>query len=432
MRSGGTWEGYERGSSGYKRILLALLCAGVATFAQLYSVQGVLPIMAEDLHVDAAQASLGVSTATLGLAVAVIPWSLASDRFGRRRTMVAAVMAATVLGVAMSLMPTFELLIATRFVEGMALGGIPSVAMAYLAEEVNPLHTAIAGGSYISGTTLGGLIGRIVAAPVADFFGWRAGTLAVAVLAATAAVVFIVLAPRQHGFTPQAVRFTGPEGLAHRLGVNLRDPGLVTLYLQGFLLMGGFVAVYNYLGFHLGEDPYDVPQSLVSLLFLSYLSGTWSSAQAGRIAVRVGKRAVLLGSSLVMLAGLLVTLIPWLPAIVVGLLIFTAGFFAAHSIANGWVPVRATVGRAQASSLYTLFYYGGSSVFGYVVGFAFTSAGWNGAVALIGGLVVAAMVPALVFLPRAQREPPTPGEAAASSAPARRGTARPGGTGRGA
>lgn len=404
MQPGGTWEGYERGSSGYKKVLIALLCAGVATFAQLYSVQGVLPIMAEDLQIDAAQASLGVSAATFGLAIAVIPWSVLSDRYGRRRIMVVAVVSATVLGVAMSLMPTFELLVGVRFVEGMALGGVPSVAMAYLAEEVNPRHAALAAGSYISGTTLGGLSGRLVAAPVADFFGWRVGTQAVAIMAAAAAVAFILLLPRQHGFTPQAVKLWGAGGLHHRLLINLKDPALVTLYLQGFLLMGGFVAVYNFIGFHLGDEPFNVPQSVVSVLFLSYLSGTWSSAQAGRVAVRFGRRTVLLVSSGIMLGGLLITLIPWLPAVVAGLLIFTAGFFAAHSVANGWVPARATVGRAQASSLYTLFYYGGSSVLGYMAGLFLTGYGWNGAVVFIGLLVVTAMVLSLIFL----RRPATP------------------------
>lgn len=404
MQSAGTWEGYERGSSGYKRILIALLCAGIATFAQLYSVQGVLPIMARDLQIDAAQASLAVSAATLGLAVAVIPWSLMSDRFGRRRTMIIAVIAATILGVAMSLMPSFELLVGMRFLEGMALGGIPSVAMAYLAEEVNPVHAAIAAGSYISGTTLGGLSGRIVAAPVADFFGWRAGTLVVALYAAMAAITFIVLAPRQKGFTPQVVRLSGPGGVHERLLVNLKDAGLVALYMQGFLLMGGFVAVYNFIGFHLGDEPFNVPQSIVSVLFLSYLTGTWSSAQAGRIAARFGRRQVLITSSLIMLGGLLMMLIPWLPAVVAGLLIFTAGFFGAHSVANGWVPARATVGRAQASSLYTLFYYGGSSVFGFVAGLFLTRFGWSGAVAFIAALIVLAIALTVAFL----RRPVTP------------------------
>ena len=67
MAEPGAWTGYDRGSPGYRRVLLALLCAGVATFAQLYSVQGVLPLMAADLGIDAAEASLGVSAATFGL-----------------------------------------------------------------------------------------------------------------------------------------------------------------------------------------------------------------------------------------------------------------------------------------------------------------------------------------------------------------------------
>lgn len=394
----GPWSGYECGSAGYRRILLALLCAGMVTFAQLYSVQGVLPLLARDLRVDAAHASLSVSAATLGLAVAVIPWSLVSDRWRRRRALAAAVVAATVLGAAMTFIPSFEWLVAVRLVEGMALGGVPSVAMAYLAEEVHPEHVAAAGGMYISGTTVGGLCGRIVAAPVGDLLGWRVGVQAVTVLAALAAVGFLVLAPGQRGFTPVTVRLTGRGGLFERLLVNLRDPGLVALYLQGFLLMGGFVAVYNYVGFHVGEEPFDVPQSVVSLVFLAYLSGTWSSARAGRLTARVGRAPVLLGSALIMLGGLLLTLVPWLPTIVVGLLVFTAGFFAAHSVANGWVPVRATEGRAQASSWYTLFYYGGSSALGYAAGLFFTAAGWTAAVWFVAGLTLLAMLLALVFL----------------------------------
>ena len=125
----GGWTGHDRGTRGYRRVLLALLCAGVATFAQLYSVQGVLPLMAAELGVDAARAALGVSAATLGLAVGVLPWSAVSDRWGRLRTMVVAVAAATALGLAMPLAPTFEAVVGLRFAEGAALGGIPAVAM---------------------------------------------------------------------------------------------------------------------------------------------------------------------------------------------------------------------------------------------------------------------------------------------------------------
>lgn len=395
------WVGYDRGSAGYRRVLLALLCAGVATFAQLYSVQGVLPLMARDLGLDAAQASLGVSAATAGLALAVLPWSVVSDRWGRLRTMVVAVAVATVLGLVMPLAPNLGAVVVLRFAEGAALGGIPAVAMAYLAEEVGRRHAAVAAGTYVAGTSLGGLAGRIVAAPVGDALGWRAGTLTVSVLAAAAAVAFVLLAPRQRGFTPQTVRLTGPGGLVGRLRANLADPGLLVLYLQGFLLMGGFVAIYNYLGFHLGQEPFGVSQTVVSLLFLAYLSGTWSSGTAGRIAAARGRRTVLAASGLLMLAGLLLTLVPSIPVIVGGLLVFTAGFFAAHAVASGWVPVRSRMGKAQASSLYTLFYYAGSSVLGTAGGVFFTRTGWAGTVGFVAGLVVVAVLLVVLVL----REP---------------------------
>jgi predicted MFS family arabinose efflux permease len=173
------------------------------------------------------------------------------------------------------------------------------------------------------------------------------------------------------------------------------------LYLQGFLLMGGFVAIYNYLGFHLGEEPFGVSQTVVSLLFLAYLSGTWSSGTAGRIAAAHGRRVVLASSGTVMLAGLLATLVPSIPVIVVGLLLFTAGFFAAHAVASGWVPVRSRTGKAQASSLYTLFYYAGSSVLGTAGGVFYTVTGWAGAVGFVAALVVLAVLLVLLVL----REP---------------------------
>ena len=132
-------------------------------------------------------------------------------------------------------------------------------------------------------------------------------------------------------------------------------------------------------------------QTVVSLLFLAYLSGTWSSGTAGRIAAAHGRRVVLASSGTVMLAGLLATLVPSIPVIVVGLLLFTAGFFAAHAVASGWTPVAADPqARAQASSLYYLGYYGGSSLFGWLLGLVFVSAGWVVFSSLVLGMCVLA------------------------------------------
>lgn len=395
MTDGG-WAGHARDSPAYRRILLALLFAGLATFAQLYSLQAVLTGVAAEFVVPAADAALTVSAATLGLAVAVIPWSAVADRVGRRRTMAWAIGGAVVLGLLAALAPTFEALIVLRFLEGVMLGGVPATALAYLFEEVQRMHAAVAAGTYIAGTTLGGLAGRLIAGPVGDLLGWRAGVLAVSAMAGAAAVAFVLLAPRARGFVP-VLRGRGPS-LAARVLLNLRSPRLLAVYAQGFLLMGGFVAVYNYLAFRLEAPPFLLPASLVSLLFLAYLSGTATSRLAGGISARVGRLPVLLSALTVMLVGLAVTFSDLLPLVVVGLVVFTGGFFAAHSVASGWTPLLATAGRAQAAGLYNVGYYAGSSVLGWVGGLFFGTHGWPGVAGFAAALSLAAGLLAAVAL----------------------------------
>ncbi|MDO5493522.1 MAG: MFS transporter [Nesterenkonia sp.] len=390
-------RGLRPGTAAYRRLLVALFFIGVATFAQLYSPQGLLPLIAADQGVTADSASLMISAATLGLALGVIPWSYIGDSRGRKPAMLAAVSLACLFALASVMMPTFELTLVMRFLEGLMLGGVPALAVAYLSEEVTPKATVVAAGTYVSGTTVGGLSGRIIAAPIGEQLGWEVGVLVVTLIAVACVLIFLRLAPRAQGFTPRTFRLR-PAVTA--LTGNLKVKELWVIYLQGFLLMGGFVAMYNYVGFHLAGEPFGLPLWLVSFVFLAYLAGTWSSPRAGRLAARFSRRHVLLGSSTVMFVGVALTLVPHLSAVVVGTVVFTAGFFGAHSVAAGWAGVRAVGGRAQSASLYNLGYYAGSSVFGFLGGTFLALAGWAGTVAMVLGLVVAATSLAALVLPR--------------------------------
>jgi len=395
--------GYERGSAGYRRMLAALVMAGIGTFAQLYSPQAVLPDIARDFGVDATASALTISAATVGLAVGVIPWSLVGDRIGRAQAMSVSLAAATVLGILAPLLPWFPAMLGARALAGLFLGGTPVLAIAYLTEGVHPADRARAAGVYVAGNTVGGLLGRILAGPLAEVAGWRLGVLSVAVIGAASAVAFIVLAPRTPARPAAAAASAGPAdpappppaeasaGLARTLATHLRSRRQLALYAQAFLLMGGFVAMYNYLGFRLEAPPFLLPTTAISLMFLAYLAGTWSSAQAGAAAARFGRRGVLLASTVVMIAGVAITLADALWLVLVGLVVATGGFFAAHAIASGWTGHDAAVGRAQAASLYNLAYYAGSSLFGWLGGFFFLAGGWPGAAAMVGALAALAI-----------------------------------------
>jgi predicted MFS family arabinose efflux permease len=392
------WDGHLKGSRAYAKILAGLAFAGVATFAQLYSTQAVLPIMAKDLRISAAEAALTISLATVGLAVTVIPWSFLADRIGRVRAMTLGIIAATLLGLLVPLASTFPMLLGLRMLEGMALGGIPAIAIAYLNEEVHKAHAALAAGSYVAGTTLGGLAGRLVAGPIGELWGWRAAALAVSVLATIAAVLFLLLVPKARGFT--AARASGFSGAVRTLAGHGRNPRLLALYVQAFLLMGGFVAVYNYLGFRLSGAPFGLPATLISLIFVAYLSGTVTSRLAAGLTLRFGRRNVLVAGIILMVLGLALTLTQLLALILAGLLVFTGGFFAAHSIGAGWTGVIATSGRAQAASLYNLAYYLGSSVIGWAGGLVFQSFGWTALALTVMGLgCTTAVITAVVHPP---------------------------------
>ncbi len=394
------WAGHPRGSAEYRRLLAALFCAGVATFAQLYSPQAVLPLIAADLRIGAANAALMVSAATAGLAIGVIPWSVIADRIGRVRAMSLSVTAATVLGLLVPFAPNLGLLLAGRFMEGLLIGGVPAIAIAYLSEEIHRDHAARAAGMFVAGTSVGGLLGRLVAGPIGEVTGWRVGVLSVAVLCGVGALGFVRLAPRPRGYDPSRGRSHPDGGLLHRLTANLRSLRQLALLAQAFLLMGGFVALYNFLGFRLMGAPFHLPQSLVSLVFVAYLAGTWASSRTGAGAARFGRKRVLLVSIVTMVVGVMITLSDNLFLVLAGLLIGTAGFFGAHSIASGWTAHQATVGKAQASSLYNLFYYGGSSVLGWFGGVAFDAAGWTAVAMTIVALAGIAAVTAAVLLPR--------------------------------
>ena len=192
--------------------------------------------------------------------------------------------------------------------------------------------------------------------------------------------------------------------LATSLFQHLRDPGLHCLYALAFLSMGGFVSLYNYIGFRLLAPPFTLSRFQVSLIFLVYLLGSFSAGIVGSLINRFGRPFMLRLTLTTMLAGTVITLSDSLPLIVAGVGVFTCGFFCAHAIASSWVGRRARTAKAQASSLYLFSYYLGSSISGTVGGIFWQQFGWNGVAAMIMLLTVTALSVATLLLRMSVRE----------------------------
>jgi MFS transporter, YNFM family, putative membrane transport protein len=377
------------GSSGYRRLTAAVCCAGVASLAGMYCTQALLPALSAYYRISPTISALTVSLTTGMVALCIIPASMLSERYGRTRVMLISAVASSVIGLLLPFSPTLGILIAGRALQGMALAGVPAVAMAYLAEEVHASSLGSAMGRYVAGTTVGGLIGRIIPSLVIDVSNWRVALLASSLTTLAATVAFAVLVPRSRYFTPNAA---SPRATLQKLGGHLRNPVLLKLFSLSFVLMGGFVSVYNYLGYRLTAQPFGLASSVVGLLFVLYLAGTWSSAFAGRLVDRRG-RAFALGIALpTAVIGLLATGPHAVGMIVVGVGVFTAGFFAAHTVASGWVGAVAWQDRGPAAALYMLGFYLGGSVGGAVGGLVYSVGGWAATVIFVGALLLSGLL----------------------------------------
>ncbi|MFQ6327491.1 MFS transporter [Nocardia sp. CWNU-33] len=385
-----------------RRITTALFAAGLTTFASMYSAQALLPSLSSAFGATPARAALAVSLTTGFLALAIVPVSALSSRIGRTRVMIGSAVTSAVIGLLLPFSPSLDVLLAGRALQGLALAGVPAVAMAYLAEEIGAEGLGAAMGIYVAGTSIGGLAGRVIPAVTLDLTSWRWAEAAVSVAAAACTVWFVRGLPESRGFQ---ARPAGIRTVLSDLGTPLRNPGLLALFGIAFVLMGAFVSVYNFLGYRLTEPPFELPATVSGSVFLLYLAGTAASAAAGRLADRLGRHRVLAASVATMGLGLALTIPNHLTAVIFGVLLCTAGFFGAHTVASAWVGSMATDNRGAASSLYLFSYYLGSAIIGGAAGIAYADAGWIGLAVCVATLITIAAVLLCTLATRSRQTP---------------------------
>ncbi|KOR80850.1 MFS transporter [Peribacillus frigoritolerans] len=385
----------EPAGKSFRKTILALFLGSFVTFADLYSTQPVIPVFAKQFGVSPAMASLTLSFATGTLALCLLLVSFFSENIDRKKIMGTALTLSALLSICVSfIQDDLYILIAIRAIQGAVLAGFPAIAMAYINEEFHPKSLGYVMGIYVSGSSIGGLAGRLIVGVLTDHFSWN---IAIGSLGALSLIISLafwwMLPPSQH-----AVRVrVSLSRIKTSLINNLRNNRLVLLFGMAFLLMGSFVTVYNFVGIPLMGPPYHLSQTLIGFIFIIYLVGTFSSTWMGKLADQYSRRGVLLIGIAIMLMGALLTLLDPLLLKIMGLALFTFGFFGAHSIASSWVGSLADKSeKAQASALYLLFYYAGSSIVGASGGLFLMKFGWGGVISAVSILILLAAACAMM------------------------------------
>ena len=379
----------EPSGKSFRVTILALFLGSFVTFADLYSTQPIIPVFAKQFGVSPAMASLTLSFSTGTLAICLLLMSFLLGNIDRKKMMGMALIFSALLSICVALTTNLHALITIRALQGVALAGFPAIAMAYINEEFHPRSLGFVIGMYVSGSTIGGLSGRLMIGILTDFYSWKVAIGSLGILSLIISIAFWFMLPAPKHTVHNAISLLQfKQSLLH----SVQNRNLLSLFFIAFLLMGSFVTVYNYIGIPLMEPPYNLSQTIIGFIFLIYLVGTFSSAWMGKMVDQMERKKIMLIGILIMGSGALLTLSHPLSIKIIGLALFTFGFFGVHSIASSWVGILAGKSeKAQASSLYLLFYYAGSSIVGAIGGLFLHRFDWNGVILAILVLMILAV-----------------------------------------
>lgn len=360
-------------------LLLALFLTGFGTFLNLYETQPLLPRFRELFHASELRVSLTVTAPVLAVALMAPLIGLLADAIGRKRVIVTAMLGLSVPTLLAATSTSLNQLIFWRFLQGLSIPGIIAVAMAYISEE-SPRHAVGSTMSvYVTGTVVGGFLGRFVAGWIVSRWEWHAAFLVLGAASFAGGLVTWALLPASTRF----VRQNNAAASLRSMRGHLRNPQLLATYFVGFNVLFSLVGAFTYVNFYLADKPFWLGPAALASVFGVYLIGAVVTPVAGRLLDRIGTRRGLVRAAAMAACGSLLTLIPSLPVVVAGLAMAASGAFACQSAASSHVGKAAQSARSSAAGLYVALYYLGGCAGSILPGFLWRQAGWAGCVVLI-------------------------------------------------
>jgi predicted MFS family arabinose efflux permease len=354
-------------------------------------------MLARLFHASKTGVGLTVSAATLGVAISAPFFGALTERLPRKKVIVASLIGVSVPTLLAATSTSLAQLVFWRFLEGITVPGILAVVVTYIGEEWPPERVALIMSIYVSGTALGGFVGRVSAGILADRFSWRVSFLVLGTAALAGAAAVAAWLPRGRPPVVSPRKSDVLPSFPYQVQALFRSRRLVATFAVGFNVLFSLVGVFTWITFHLSAKPFLLSTTALSSLFFVYLIGLVVTPAAGFLITRVGLRAGISGAICCSITGVLLTLAPSLPVVIVGLAMLSSGVFISQTASQSHLRVAAPPGaRVTAAGLYFTCYYLGGTAAGVVPGAFWALGKWPACVAFIVAMQVVALAIALV------------------------------------
>jgi YNFM family putative membrane transporter len=360
------------------------------TLIDLFGSQAILPQLTTYFGTDPASMGLAVNASTFGMAAAGLIVALLSRRIDRVKGIWLSLALLCIPTSLLGFVDDLTLFTWLRIAQGALMATAFTLTMSYLAEECSAAEAAGAMAAYITGNVLSNLIGRLMAANFADWFGLSISFWLFALLnLAGALLAYLCLAKT----APRTSNSDGPS-VMQVWKIHLTNPRLQASFVLGFLILFIFLSVFTYVNFVLSAAPFSLSGNQLGLIYLVFLPAVFTTPLAGKMVSSRGTYIAFVMSMTMAFIGLFALLTSSLTLLILGLAAIGVGTFCAQAVVSGQIGTVATADRATASGLYLTSYYFGGLVGAAVIGRVFTANGWNSAVYLLLAVTAASLIAA--------------------------------------
>ncbi|XXQ67763.1 MFS transporter [Neisseriaceae bacterium B1] len=368
-------------------LVLAIALSGVSAFIQVYPLQAVLPVLMHDFAASEIQAGMAVGATVAGMALVSPFIGMISDAIGRKSLMIFSLLVLMLPTAAMGFVDDIHYLIAWRFVQGVCVPGITVTLIAYIGEEFAPHQVTKLMTVYVSGTVLGGFLGRFLMGYMDAFSGWRLATWLFAAFSGFCAFCVWRYLPVSRRFVPNA----NFQAALNTLGQHLHNRHLLAACALGVCVLWSLVGCFTYVNLHLADEPFHLDSQSLANLFAIYLIGMVITPLSARLIGRLGGLKTVLLAVGVSMLGVAGALVMNLWGVLLALTLMSTGVFITQSATISYIATHVKQGRSLATGLYYMAYYAGGTIGAYACGWAYTHGGWSATVAVLLAVQVLAL-----------------------------------------
>ncbi len=360
------------------------------TVVDLFATQAILPSLAKAYRVTPAAIGFAVNASTIGMAIAGLGVAFFSSRIDRRRGILASLTLLSIPTALLAIAPDLTTFTALRIAQGLCMSTAFALTLSYLAERCSAADTAGAFAAYITGNVASNLVGRLMSAAFTDHFGLAGNFFLFAALNLAGAVLVYYTLGRTRPMQAVAAPVRSPFSY---WAEHLRNAPMRATFGIGFLILFAFIGTFTYVNFVLVREPFALSRMAVGFVYFVFLPSVFTTPLAGRAVERFGTQPTLWAALALAGVGLPLLLLPYLIAVIAGLMLIGVGTFFAQATATSFVGRAATTDRASASGIYLACYFFGGIVGSIVLGQLFDRFGW---VACVGGIAAALVLAALL------------------------------------